>query len=122
MAITGQVTVADLEVRLGRTLGDSESARASADIDDTYALAEAHGLLAEPPTSGQLVTVARVALRAFRNPDGIRQESLGSRSVTYADDSRPGVYFTSSDVVAMRGADRASVYSVKLVTPADRVP
>lgn len=112
------VTVADLEVKLGRTLTGEQFDRAQSDIDDAYALAEGHGLVSEPPTPAQNVVIRRVAVRSFRNPDGVRQESLGSRSVSYSDDAKPGIYFTAQDVADMRGR-RASTYSVRVTTPAD---
>lgn len=119
MALSHPVTHQDVADRLGRPLTDAERIRAALDVDDTYALAEAYGLLSDTPTLGQLVTIVRVALRAFRNPEGVQSETLGNRSVTYAQGGRPGVFFTVDDMRAMRGQTRSSVYSVALTTPAD---
>lgn len=116
------VYLSDVEDKLGRALtSQADRTRALADLADAYALADAHGLLSSPETAAQGAVIRRVVVRAFRNPEGVRQESLGSRSVSYSDDSRPGVYFTPLDVADMRGVARSSVYSVRLTSPRDHV-
>jgi hypothetical protein len=113
--------VSDVVEKLGRPLTPSETGRVQSDIDDAVALAEDRGLVSEPMSPSQRAVLRRVVVRAFRNPEGVRQESLGSRSVSYADDAKPGVYFTAQDIADMRGR-RSGVYSVRLTTPADGRP
>jgi hypothetical protein len=115
------VTVADLERRLGRSLFGADYDRAEADIEDTAALVSALFHLTDPPQPLALTLIARVALRAFKNPNGVTQESLGSRSVTFADtDRKPGVYLTT-DELGWPLPRRSKVYSVRLTTPQDHL-
>lgn len=60
-----------------------------------------------------------VAKRAYLNPNGYRSESLADYSYTRGGDvARSGVYLTSAERQAVRGAAGLStVRSVKLVTP-----
>lgn len=123
MAITDDVVgISDLEARLGRKLSGADVARAQENIDDTYALVTGRALLSDPVTEPQKVVVARVALRAFNNPNGYRSQTSGPFSVTYSSDSNPGVYLTPSDVAEMRGGRRGSARSMSMSTPYDYIP
>lgn len=90
-------SVADLQARLGVDLSDpADAARAGAALDDASAIVRRvtrHTWMTVDETSGDLVVDApsevvaitlRLAVTAFTNPDGIRQESIGSYSYSLA--------------------------------------
>jgi hypothetical protein len=80
-------TIADLEVRLGEPIGSLEGtdlARAQAALSDASTLVrlECGASWADPtevPEGVWLVTVG-VALRVYRNPSGLRSETVGDYS------------------------------------------
>jgi hypothetical protein len=132
-----------LGVRLGVTLAGTDLARAGAVLDDASALirwiatnaAEADtpgaaGWLTDddPPVLDTanlpdiVVTVClSVAERAWRNPDGLRSESLGSYAVTYAGSDLAGVFLTANERALIRGAvGSSSVGSIEMQSPYPR--
>lgn len=83
-------TLEDLEARLGQPVPADQETRALALLDDASALVRAvarrswieDGELADVPTA-VVGVVANVAARAFRNPDGVTQDTAGPFTVSY---------------------------------------
>jgi hypothetical protein len=118
----------DLEARLGVTLAGADLSRAAAALDDASALIrqeagedwvdEAQEELLGVPDVVTAICLA-AASRAFRNPDGATQTSVGDASVSF---SRVGggaaVYLTEAEQRAVRkAAGRSSAGSVEIVSP-----
>ena len=105
------VSLDDFALRVGGVSASDEE-RAQAMLDDASALVRAEagtedwvdddGALEDVPGVIVAVVVA-VAIRAFRNPDGVRQESIGTYSVSYADSST-AVFLTEGERRAIRRA------------------
>ena len=120
-------TVAALGLRLGITLAGADAERAAAVLDDASALirgeAGAEWLDAEGALSGVPAVVESVALavayRAFRNPDGVSQTSLGDASVAYdRGTGQAAVYLTRDERRAIRrAAGTTAVGAIELVSP-----
>lgn len=111
------------------SLAGADLARAQAVLDDTSALIRvvvgdvAAGWVTDddpPALNGDVpdivVTVClAVAERAFRNPDGVRSESLGSYAVTYSGSNLAGVFLTANEKALLRAAGgTSSVTSVAM--------
>jgi hypothetical protein len=103
-------SIEDLEARLQGGLAESDQARAQAVLEDASTLVrrvagstwvEDEALVDDVPDVVIVVTLA-VAKRAFLNPDGIRQESLGTHSVTY--EGANGVFLTDDERDAIQAA------------------
>lgn len=105
------VSLEDFALRLGG-ISASDEERAQAVLDDASALVRAEAgdedwvdddnTLEEVPGVIAAITVA-VAIRAYRNPDGVRQESIGTYSVAYADTST-AVFLTEGERRMIRRA------------------
>ena len=120
-------SVAALELRLGVTLTVAETERVSAILDDASALVrseagrdwvDGEGALADVPAVVESVTLA-VAYRAFRNPDGAAQTSLGDASVSYdRGDGQAAVYLTRDERRSVRrAAGTSAVGAIELTSP-----
>lgn len=116
-----------LALRLGATLAGTELTRATAILDDASALirseagvdwVDEQGQLVDVPTVVESVALA-VAYRAFRNPDGLGQASLGDASVSYDRGSgQSAVYLTRDERRSVRrAAGTSAIGTVELVAP-----
>ena len=111
MALPALVPLDDFALRLGG-LAEADEDRAQAALNDASALIRAEtgdedwvdddGALEEVPEVIVTICVA-VAIRAFRNPDGVRQETIGNYSVSYADTST-AVFLTEGERRMVRRA------------------
>lgn len=111
MALPALVSLDDFALRLGGIAAADED-RAQAALNDASALIRAEavsedwvdddGGLEEVPDVIVTICVA-VAIRAFRNPDGVRQETIGNYSVAYAD-TTTAVYLTHGERREIRRA------------------
>lgn len=122
--------IEQMEARLGVSLDpeSADGARAQAALDDASALIraeagkdwldEAGALAADLPVIVQQIALA-VALRAYRNPDGATQTSIGDVSISFSGRGGVGsVYLTADERRAIRkAAGVATVKSVALETP-----
>ena len=120
-------SLAALEARLGVTLAGADLDRATAALDDASALIRAEastdwvddeGALADVPAIVEAVALA-VAYRAFRNPDGVTQTSLGDASVAYdRGTAQAAVYLTRDERRAIRrAAGTTAVGAIELASP-----
>lgn len=120
-------TVAALGLRLGTTLAGSDAERAAAVLDDASALirgeagtawVDGEGALSGVPAVVEAVALA-VAYRAFRNPDGFSQTSLGDASVAFdRGTGQAAVYLTRDERRAVRrAAGTTAVGAIELVSP-----
>ena len=120
-------SVASLGLRLGATLAGSDAERASAVLDDASALIRAEAgqnwvdeseELADVPAIVESIALA-VAYRAFRNPEGVSQTSLGDASVSYdRGGGQAGVYLTRDERRAVRrAAGTTAIGAIELVSP-----
>ena len=120
-------TVTDLGLRLGVTLSGTDHDRAVAALDDASALIRADAgvawvdnedALADVPAIVQAVALA-VAYRAFRNPDGLAQTSLGDASVSYdRGTAQAAVYLTRDERRAVRrAAGTTAMGAIELASP-----
>lgn len=116
------VSLDDFALRLGG-LSASDEDRAQACLDDASALIRAEagdedwvdddGALEEVPGVVVAVCVA-ASIRAFRNPEGVRTESIGTYSVAYADTST-AVFLTEGERrIVRRAAGLSGIGSVQL--------
>jgi hypothetical protein len=116
-----------LEARIGATLTGSDLVRAQAMLDDASALIRSEAGLDYVDEFGELETVPPIieaitlaaAYRAYRNPDGVSQSSVGDVSVSYGRDrTMASIYLTPAERAAIRKAAGASaVLSIGLVSP-----
>lgn len=135
MALPALVSLDDFALRLGGIAAVDED-RAQAALNDASALIRAEagtedwvdddGGLEEVPDVIVAVCVA-VAVRAFRNPDGVRQETIGNYSVAYADTSTavyltPGERRTIRRAVGLTGLSSISLEGEWTTNPAIYVP
>ena len=135
MALPVLVSLDDFALRLGGIAAADED-RAQAALNDASALiraetggedwVDADGGLEEVPEVIAAVCIA-AAIRAFRNPDGVRQETIGNYSVAYADSST-AVFLTEGERrIIRRAAGLTGLNSVALegdwtLNPAAYVP
>lgn len=116
------VSLDDFALRVGGISAADED-RAQAALDDASALIRAEagtetwvdddGALEAVPDVIVAVCVA-AAIRAFRNPDGVRTESIGTYSVAYADTST-AVFLTEGERrIIRRAAGLTGIGSVQL--------
>jgi hypothetical protein len=116
-----------LSLRLGVTLAGAEADRAGAILDDASALVRSEAgrdwvddedALLDVPAVIESVTLA-VAYRAFRNPDGVAQSSLGDASVSYdRGDGQAAVYLTRDERRSVRkAAGTSAVGAIELTSP-----
>lgn len=116
-----------LSLRLGVTLAGAEWERAAAVLDDASALIrseagrdwiDGEGQLADVPAVVEAVALA-VAYRAFRNPEGLAQASLGDASVSYdRGDGHAAVYLTRDERRSVRrAAGTSAVGAIELASP-----
>lgn len=79
-------TIQDFETRAGRPLEGAERDRVEALLQDASGLIRtvAGGDWEDPPDVVRTVCL-NIATRAWRNPEGVRQQSLGSFSMTFGD-------------------------------------
>jgi hypothetical protein len=112
------------EARLGRPLSGDEETRAEASLADASDLARAEG---DPDWNDATVprsvvpVVLAVARRAFDNPDGAIQKSVGDVTLSYGG-GRQGatVYLTAAERrIVRRAAGRTSAGAVTLTSPYD---
>ncbi len=112
-------TPSDVEVRLGRSLTDSETGQAVAYLDDVEAeiagrLGDLTGKVTDPVFLALLIRVeASAAKRVFLNPGGIRQHSESvddySQSDTYDTSiSTGGLYVSDDEWVLLGGGSSGS--------------
>jgi hypothetical protein len=103
MALPPLVAIDDLEPWLGRALSGDDLARAEAVLSAVSALIRAetgrtwttdNTTLAEVPGDVQAI-VLQVAQRVFENPNGARQMSLGSYSISYG--ASTGLYLDAAE-------------------------
>jgi hypothetical protein len=82
---TSYATVDDLELRLGRTLEGLERERAGALLHDasTVIRAVARGDWDDPAPDVVQTICLNMAIRAWHNPEGVRQQTLGDLSMTF---------------------------------------
>lgn len=109
------VTVAGFEARLGRTLTGTELARAQAVLDDASAIVLHEGDATWTDTTVPAAVAAvlyRAARRAWDNPDGSSQKSIGDVSVSYRQ-----VELLPAELRTIRRAAGKSNTSVTLVSP-----
>jgi hypothetical protein len=112
--------LAQLSERLGVAL-DPESAdgvRLQGVLDDVSAFIRAEGLpWADPPTAPDIVVAIclAVALRAWKNPEGAQQASVGDVSVTYAGAQGGSIFLLKHELRAIRkAAGRSAMGSIPL--------
>ncbi len=116
-----------LSLRLGVTLAGAEADRAGAILDDASALVRSEAgrewvddevVLLDVPAVVESVTLA-AAYRAFRNPDGVAQTSLGDASIHYdRGDGQAAVYLTRDERKAIRrAAGTSAVGAIELTSP-----
>lgn len=119
------VDVAEFTARLGRTLDATETTRAINAIEDASRLVLDVGdsTWTDVDVPDVVATVVlQVARRAFDNPDGATQKSMGDASVSYgsAGDGRssPGaLYLTKDERRAVRKAAGTTPTAVTLESP-----
>jgi hypothetical protein len=123
-------TVEDLRRKLGYLPEDSERDRAEHLLDEASELIRdkagvtwtnaATGALESVPRRVRLICVA-AAYRAFTNPEGLTQRTIGDSSKAYDRAKREGgedVYLTEAEVRTIRkAAGTSSLVSVTLVSP-----
>lgn len=120
-----------LSAKIGYVPEDSERDRAEALLDEASELirdvagktwTEANGELQEVPYRVRSICVA-AAFRAFDNPEGLTQRSIGDSSKSYDRTGREGgeiVYLTDAEEKAIRkaaGGSTGGMVSVTLVSP-----
>lgn len=116
---------ADVGVRLGRDLTESETATAESVIATVTALivAEVHKddewAEALDPVPGVFKALCvEKAVEVLTIPPGIAQESLGEHSVTFAQREASGIFLTPDELRAVRRALSDGTFrSVTLTTP-----
>lgn len=127
MTLPALASTDDLADRLGVSLTGVELLRAEAVLNDASALIrmkagvdwvnEAGDALEDVPALVEAIAIA-AAHRAFRNPDGLAQSSVGDISVSYARDGEAAVYLTADERRAVRkAAGRSAVGHLVLATP-----
>ena len=120
-------TVEQLSARLGITPTGGDAERALAALEDASALIRIEAAvdwiddsdaLSDVPSVIEAITLA-VAYRAYQNPTGASQTSLGDASVSYAREGSVGaVYLTRDERKAVRkAAGISSVGSIALASP-----
>ena len=125
--LTPLASLTNLGLRLGVTLTGSDAERGTAALDDASALIRAEaaqdwvddeGDLAAVPAIVESVALA-AAYRAFRNPDGVSQTSLGDASVSYdRGTAQAAVYLTRDERRAVRrAAGTTAVGAIELASP-----
>lgn len=110
-----------LEARLGHSLEGVELGRAQAALDDASALIRSEAgsdFDGEVPDVVASICLA-VAYRAFRNPDGTTQTSIGDVSISFKREGVGGaVWLSQAERRAIRkAAGLASAQTVVLTTP-----
>lgn len=112
--------VSALEALLGQTLAGADLSRASAVLDAASALIRSEA--GDDFTGGVPAIVEQVCLwasmRAFRNPDGVAQSSVGDVSVSYRSNEDSGAVFLTRDErrQVRKAAGSPGVVSVPMVT------
>lgn len=113
----------DLSERLGVTFGPEapDSIRAQRALDDASALirAEAGTDWNDEPVPPVIVAIAMaVAIRAFKNPDGASQASVGDVSLSFGSQAAGNaIYLTRQEVKAIRRlAGRNGVDTIQLTS------
>lgn len=124
MALPPLVSLDEFALRLGGISAADED-RAEAVLADASALIRAEAgadwvdeeeELVDVPAVIVAVCVA-VAVRAFRNPEGVRSETIGGYAVTYADAST-AVYLTAGERREIRrAAGRSTIGAITLESP-----
>lgn len=118
------VSLDDFALRVGGITSADEE-RAQACLDDSSALirdearltwVDTEGGLEEIPDAVVAITYA-VAIRAFRNPEGIRSEQIGQYSVTYADGSTAAFLTDGERRAIRRAAGRSGLGSMEIESP-----
>lgn len=112
--------------RLGASPEGADVDRAEAALDDASALIrteagedwlDAGGALETVPAAVEAVALA-VALRAYRNPEGVQQSQVGDVSVTYAAGGGSAFLYPQERRIVRRAAGRQAVGSIQLTAPA----
>lgn len=113
-------SVEALTDRLGSDLTGLERERARAALDDASALirSEAGTDFEEVPPIIESICLA-VAFRAFRNPDGTSQTSVGDVSVSFRREGQAGALFLSKAErrAVRKAAGGLGATSITIVTP-----
>ena len=134
MSLPALVSLDDFALRVSVSASDEE--RAQACLDDASALIRAEagtedwvyddGGLETVPDVIAAICVA-VAIRAFRNADGVRSETIGNYSVAYADTST-AVFITAGErrmirrAVGLNGIGSIALEGDWTINPAVYVP
>lgn len=112
-------SVEELEQRLGEALAGTERDRGQALLHDasTVIRAVAHGDWDDPVPEVVTTVCLNMAIRAYRNPEGVRQQSLGSFSLTFGD-VETGVVITDEErrLISIAAGYGVALDSVQLTT------
>ena len=121
MAAEPLATVAELEIRLGRTLTGDELTLAQAALADASALVRTYGLPWADPAKAPDVAVSitlAAAERRVRNPEGYRMEMEGSYQYQLPASLPTGVGLTDSEIkVLERLSGSGGLVSVEVQRP-----
>lgn len=108
------ITVAEFEVRSGRTLTTAQRDQVGALIDDASALVadvvadatvtDTWDAVAGSVPPGIVPVVVAMVRRGLDNPNGYRQESIGSYNYSLGADGASGIFATRQDVRTIRRA------------------
>lgn len=129
MPLPRLATVDGLEARLGTSLTGDDLRRAEAMLDDASALIRAEagvtwldagGRLADVPELIASICMA-VAYRAYKNPEGVAQSSVGDVSLSYGRTPPGAVWLTPDERRQVRrlGGGAPSIKTAQLVAPDD---
>lgn len=118
-------TVEDLQARLGgKPLDDAKRLRAEALLHDASTIIRtvAGGGFEEPVPEIVATVCLNMAVRAYHNPEGVRQQSLGQLSTTFAS-ADTGVAITDEERRLIRSAagHGVALSSIQLTTGYDAV-
>jgi hypothetical protein len=120
--VTALASLAEFEARLGQgTLSGGDEMKALALLDDASALVR--DVAGQPDwtdeTAGERAVsiTLHVALRAFRNPDGLITQRLGDASWGWHHGTQPGVYLTKQEAESLRRIGETDFRVLTNVTP-----
>jgi hypothetical protein len=116
--------LAQLSERLGTTLSpeSTDGLRGQGLLNDASSLIRSEGLdWVDPHTAPDIVVsiCLAVAQRAYKNPEGVRQASVGDVAVTYGATTTSGsaIFLTRQELRAIRrAAGRSAIGSVQMTS------
>jgi len=121
MAGVAFASIRDLEIRLGHTLAGAERDRATALLSDASAMirAVARSDWEDPPPIITTICLT-MATRAWHNPEGVRQQTLGDLSMTFGS-VETGVFLTPDErrLIRMAAGFGVELGSVQLTSGYD---